>query len=149
MQIKVFNIRLDKENFEKDQIEINKFLETVTFKKSSVNFIESKIHYWSILIHYENQETDNIKKIDETKTSLDDLIFTDKEKEIIAYFKQWRLEKSRDNNLPAFAILTNKTIYDIAKRNPKTLEDLDTITGIGKNKKNKYGDDIIALLNSI
>lgn len=51
MQIKVFNIRLDKENFEKDQKELNDFLETVTFKKSSVSLIESKVNFWSIIIH--------------------------------------------------------------------------------------------------
>lgn len=148
MQIKIFNIRLDKENFDKDQKELNDFLNTVTFKKSSVSLIESKINYWSIIIHYEVKEVNYIDEI-EKQTTTEDLILSEREKEIIAYFKQWRLDKSKEINLPAYTILTNKTIYEIAKKNPLSIDDLDHISGIGELKKSKYGEDIIALLNSI
>jgi len=149
MQIKVFNIRLDKENFEKDQKELNDFLETVTFKKSSVSLIESKVNFWSIIIHYDTKEVNYIEEIENKKITTEDIILSEREKEIIAYFKQWRLDKAKEINLPAYTILTNKTIYEIAKKNPSTIEELNSISGIGEHKKDKYGEDIIALLNSI
>lgn len=149
MQIKVFNIRLDKDNFDNDQKQLNDFLETITFKKSAVSLIENKVNFWSIIIHYEAKEINYIDEIESNKSTIEDLILSDKEKEIIAYFKQWRLDKSKELNLPAYTILTNKTIYDIAVKNPSTMEDLDGISGIGEHKKLKYGEDILALLNSI
>ena len=52
MKIKVFNIRLSKENLESDQKVVNDFLENVEMKKSSTSLVEGKINFWSIIIHY-------------------------------------------------------------------------------------------------
>lgn len=147
MKIKVFNIRLDKEHFEKDQEVINSFLETVRFKKSSTQLIENKVNFWSIVIHYEQMGKNHIETMD--KNELNENSLTDDEKEIVANFKQWRLDTSKSKGVPAFMILTNKTIYSIAKQRPTTIEDLDKVYGIGQVKKNQFGDSIIALLNSI
>jgi len=146
MKIKVFNIRLDDENLEEDQEKINSFLENVIFKKSSTNIISEKANYWSILIHYEENYIDSQEN---KKNIFDEETLTDKEKEIVAYFKQWRWDKSKEENIPAYMILTNKTIISIAKTKPETIDDLDKVTGIGENKKRQYGDSIIALMNTV
>src|SRR5690606_18154239 len=130
MQIKVFNIRLDKENFEKDQKELNDFLETVTFKKSSVSLIESKVNFWSFTIQYDKKEVKYNEENENKKITTEDIILSEREKEIIAYFKQRRLDKAKEINLPANTILTNKPIYEIAKKNPSTIEELNSISGI-------------------
>ncbi|MEG0917409.1 MAG: HRDC domain-containing protein [Myroides sp.] len=149
MKIKVFNIRLDDENLEEDQEKINSFLENVIFKKSSTNIISEKTNYWSILIHYEEKEENYIDSQENKKNIFDEETLTDKEKEIVAYFKQWRWDKSKEENIPAYMILTNKTIISIAKTKPETIDDLDKVTGIGENKKRQYGDSIIALINTV
>ena len=51
--------------------------------------------------------------------------------------------------LPAFMVLSNVQIYSIARHKPKDLTELLNIYGFGEKKVNKYGEDIIALLNSI
>ena len=54
MKVKVFTIRLSENQLEIDQNSLNDFLETVTFKKSSTQFVESeKESYWSVLVHYD------------------------------------------------------------------------------------------------
>ena len=42
MQVSVFSIRIDPAFLELDQQKLNAFLETVTFKKSSTQFLESE-----------------------------------------------------------------------------------------------------------
>ena len=42
MKIKVFTVRLSENELEIDQNSLNDFLETVTFKKSSSQFVESE-----------------------------------------------------------------------------------------------------------
>ncbi|SDE58690.1 HRDC domain-containing protein [Riemerella columbipharyngis] len=67
----------------------------------------------------------------------------------MAYFKQWRLDTAKNEGIPSYMILTNKSIISLAKNKPTTVEELANIFGIGNLKKKKYGEDIIALLNSI
>lgn len=35
---------------------LNEFLATVTFKKSSTQYVEAE-NYWSLIVHYEENET--------------------------------------------------------------------------------------------
>ncbi|MEM1003476.1 MAG: HRDC domain-containing protein [Bacteroidota bacterium] len=149
MQIKVFNIRLNKDDFAKDQELVNEFLQKVKFKKSSTQLIEGKTNFWSLIIHYEEIEEDFTETIVKEEIVLDEEKLTDEEKDIVACFKQWRLDKAKENLIPSYMILSNKTIVSIAKNKPDTIEDLDRIYGIGEAKKLQYGEDIIALLNSI
>ena len=53
MQVQHFIIRLNSEQIQSDQNKLNDFLNTVTFKKSSTQFVETTTSYWSVLIHYE------------------------------------------------------------------------------------------------
>ena len=56
MQVKVFSIRLDNAFLEYDQQQLNAFLNSVTFKKSSTQFMESEEAHWSVIVHYESEE---------------------------------------------------------------------------------------------
>ncbi len=44
-----------------------------------------------------------------------------------------------------YVVLTNQQIADIVKRRPQTLSDLVKIDGIGKNRVDKYGKDILSI----
>ena len=125
------------------------FKNYVHFIFAIINIISEKTNYWSILIHYEEKEENYIDSQENKKNIFDEETLTDKEKEIVAYFKQWRWDKSKEENIPAYMILTNKTIISIAKTKPETIDDLDKVTGIGENKKRQYGDSIIALINTV
>ena len=46
MQVRVFSIRLDNAFLEYDQQQLNAFLNTVTVKKSSTQFVEGKEAHW-------------------------------------------------------------------------------------------------------
>ena len=53
MQVSVFSIRIDPAFLELDQQKLNAFLETVAFKKSSTQFLESESAYGTVIVHYE------------------------------------------------------------------------------------------------
>jgi len=63
-----------------------------------------------------------------------------------AVLKEWRDRKSNEIGKPKFFVLQNKTIKELASRTPETVEDLQTIYGIGEAKAEQYGDELLNLL---
>ena len=149
MKVKVFHIRLSKENSEYDQGSLNSFLESVTVKKTSAKLINGQTNFWSILVFYDEQKIEKFGKNSGKIVVKDFSELTNEEKKIFEVFKQWRQDKATQLNVPNFVICHNTELMTIAKLKPKTLEKLLEIKGFGELKVAKFGDDILALLNSI
>lgn len=63
-------------------------------------------------------------------------------------FKNWRYEKSKEQNIPPYIVANDKLLISLTKKLPQTKRDLLEIEGIGENKLNQYGDDIINIINN-
>ena len=59
--------------------------------------------------------------------------------------QQWRSERFKKDNVPAFMIMHQSTLMEIAARTPKTKADLLRIKGFGEERFKKYGEDILAI----
>ena len=70
-----------------------------------------------------------------------------RELDTFSKLKVWRSELSKKLNLPAYIIMHDKTLMDIASNNPITLEELSKISGIGPAKLERYGKEIIDIIN--
>jgi ATP-dependent DNA helicase RecQ len=57
--------------------------------------------------------------------------------------KSWRAEVAREHNLPAYVIFHDATLAAIAERAPRSLDDLQGISGIGAKKLEAYGADVL------
>jgi len=145
MQVSVFSIRLDPAFLELDQQKLNDFLETVTFKKSSTQFLESESAHWSVIVHYETEQQQ--KSIRLERKSYDDLL--PKDKQVYEYLNHWRTEKSEQLNQKKFMICHNSELIDLALYKPSNLDELQQIKGFGKQKADKFGEDILAILNAV
>ena len=142
MNIKVFNIRLDKGHCQEDQNKMNDFLDSVEIKLTSTNFVTtSSVDFWSAVVFYEAKK---VRKINQ-----DEMELTYKEKEIYSALKKWRSSKAQLLVLPHYMICHNSQLISIAIKRPQTLEDFKTIKGFGENKIANFGEDIISLLNAI
>lgn len=149
MKLKVFNIRLSKDHLQNDQNELNEFLETISVKKTSCQLINSQPDYWSILVFYDQKTTKEPRTNQTNKISYPlDTALTEEEQKILDSFKIWRQTKASELNLPAYMICSNSELMTLAKIRPETIEQLVKIKGFGDQKIAKFGDDIIALLNS-
>ncbi len=146
MNIKVFNIRLSKEHCQNDQAKMNEFLDSVEVKLTSTNFVTTgTVDYWSAVVFYQ-QKVEKYQK-SENKLQLDDL--SSEELKTFKALRSWRNDLAEKLNWSAFRICHNSHLISIAKNNPKTLYELGNISSFGKPRAEKYGDDIMAVLNAI
>ncbi len=60
--------------------------------------------------------------------------------------RQWRIQTAKQRNVPAYAILHDATLNEIARVRPRSLSELGQVTGIGDRKLLAYGQAILGLL---
>jgi ATP-dependent DNA helicase RecQ len=58
--------------------------------------------------------------------------------------RRWRAELAREQGVPAYVILHDRTLHELAARRPATGEDLLQIAGIGEAKAARYGAALLA-----
>ncbi len=58
----------------------------------------------------------------------------------------WRGDQARRQQVPAYVVLNNSHLEEIARRKPGSMDELGAIKGIGLRRAARYGDDILALV---
>jgi ATP-dependent DNA helicase RecQ len=66
-----------------------------------------------------------------------------------AALKAWRAEVAREHNLPAYVIFHDATLAAIAALAPHSLDDLQTVSGIGAKKLQAYGLEVLRVVGTI
>ena len=60
--------------------------------------------------------------------------------------KEWRLNRSKADDIPAYVVFHNSTLAEIASRRPKTIAELASVPGVGPTKLERYGRDVLDAL---
>ncbi|MGE5384534.1 MAG: DNA helicase RecQ [Betaproteobacteria bacterium] len=62
--------------------------------------------------------------------------------------RAWRAETAKEQGVPAYVILHDKTLRELAEVRPVSRGHLMTVTGMGQAKVERYGDDILAVVRA-
>jgi len=68
------------------------------------------------------------------------------ESPLVARLRQWRSAKAREQGVPAYVILHDRTLFEIAAALPESRQALLSVPGIGLAKVQRYGDELLALV---
>ena len=60
--------------------------------------------------------------------------------------RKWRKEIADEESKPAYMILSQVTLIEIANKKPQTIKELLEIRGIGKQKAERYGQTILDII---
>ncbi len=61
--------------------------------------------------------------------------------------KNWRKSRAEIEGRPIYLILQNRTIKELAIKNPESIEDLQNVYGIGDVKATEFGPELLSILN--
>jgi DNA helicase-2/ATP-dependent DNA helicase PcrA len=68
------------------------------------------------------------------------------DEELFERLREWRKERAADESVPAFVVFTDATLQLIAEQKPRTPEALLRISGIGRSKLERYGEDVLSVV---
>jgi superfamily II DNA helicase RecQ len=60
--------------------------------------------------------------------------------------RRWRLERARVDEVPAYVVLHDATLRELAAAKPGSELDLRAVKGFGPTKIERYADDVLAVI---
>ena len=100
-----------------------------------------------------NAGTDNAngkKEVQESRMDADtsdiDTEYDEATEKLLKVLKAWRKMKYEELHLPAFMIMHQKVLVQIAEEKPASREELMQINGFGKKQWDKYGEEILEII---
>lgn len=73
---------------------------------------------------------------------------SDVDENLLAELKSWRTERAKQLKVPAYVVFTDATLTAIAEQRPSDEAALVAISGIGATKIQKFGDDVLSLIQN-
>jgi ATP-dependent DNA helicase RecQ len=65
---------------------------------------------------------------------------------LVERLRAWRLERSHEDGFPAYVVLHDATLHELAAARPRTEGELANVKGLGPVKVDRYGGDLLALI---
>jgi ATP-dependent DNA helicase RecQ len=66
--------------------------------------------------------------------------------ELVEALRRHRLELARQQSVPPYVVASDRTLRDLARRRPATLDELQLVHGIGPAKAERYGAGLLAVV---
>ncbi len=148
MPIKHFHLRLSKEHITEDELRINEFMSTVKVTGNHAHLLTvGSTSYWSIIVFYEEE---NKAGANDASIEVKEIApLTQQEQARYEALKNWRRAKASELAVADFIIAHNRELMDIARLSSPTKEMLLEVKGFSEKKWEKYGMDILDVVNSV
>ena len=157
--LKIVTLPFDDKVKEFEQEKLEKVLKDVQIVKYQAELvkIEGK-YYWTAFVECEKLEkinknseknnfTQNGKEFKDANKNYMEYL-TEDEMELYKILKEWRAGEAQLLGYPPYIIASNQLLANIAKTNPKNMEELSQLKGMGKRKIRDYGEEILLILEN-
>ena len=157
--LKIVTLPFDEKMEEFEQEKLEKVLKDVQILKYQAELvkIEGK-YYWTAFVECEkieklnknsekNNFTENGKEFKDANKNYMEYL-TEDEMELYKILKEWRAGEAQLLGYPPYIIASNQLLANIAKTNPKNMEELSQLKGMGKRKIKDYGEEILLILEN-
>lgn len=150
MRIKTFEIRIDPMTRERDERVVNDFLGAVRVSRLHCGCLRSR-GSWAVMVIYNEQPGDAaaLRAVQIGDFLPDGEELTPQECERFMALRTWRNDRAAAMGHKPFVIASNRDLLNVARSDVETPDDLLSIAGFGPRKVERYGEEIIAVLDSV
>ena len=157
--LKIVTLPFDEKMEEFEQEKLERVLGNVQIVKYQAELVKMEgKYYWTAVVECEkadkfdkNSEKDNftqdVKEFKEANKNYMEYL-TEDEMELYKILKEWRAGEAQLLGYPPYIIASNQLLSDIVKTNPKSIEELSQLKGMGKRKVRDYGEEILLILEN-
>ncbi|HEX3290869.1 MAG TPA: ATP-dependent DNA helicase RecQ [Gaiella sp.] len=68
---------------------------------------------------------------------------------LVAELRAWRTRRAREDGVPAYVVLHDATLQELAARRPGSPAELAVVKGLGPTKIERYGDELLNVLATV
>jgi ATP-dependent DNA helicase RecQ len=86
------------------------------------------------------------RKVEQYAGGYSSFMASDVNQQLMDYLQEWRRNKAKEKGVAAFIVLHDSTLEALCRVQPKTREQLLLVSGIGENKAELYGQEILETL---
>ncbi|MCZ7587925.1 MAG: ATP-dependent DNA helicase [Gaiella sp.] len=65
---------------------------------------------------------------------------------LVTELRAWRSRRAREDGVPAYVVLHDATLHELAARRPASSAELATVKGLGPAKLDRYGGELLSIL---
>ena len=132
------------EDYDKEEEERRLFYVAVSRAKKRLYLTYAKSLTW--FINKNQKLTSSIKKLNGELSSYKVPHENTGSSNTISELKKWRHMIANESGVPAYIVMHDKTLIEIATLKPQCIEDLENIYGLGPTKIKKYGEEILRIV---
>lgn len=150
MKIKTFEIRVDPAVRERDERIVNEFLAAVRVSRLHCGCLRGRSSWTVIVIYHDPTDEERAAApalVGDFMPPATDL--TELECERYEALCQWRDRRAEAMGRKPFVIASNRDLLNIARNDIESPEDLLVVRGFGPGRTERYGEEIVAVLDSL
>jgi superfamily II DNA helicase RecQ len=150
--LKIFTIKFESsvESFN-DTILSNFLSDKAVTRWKSHFFTNQNDHYWTVIVEYKSLPTSSVFRSFKKETKRNEKykeILTQTDWPLFKRLREWRNETGKMQGVPPYIIFTNEQLAVISITRPTSLNAFQQVPGVGKAKKEKYGNEVIQIIKS-
>ena len=141
MPYRVITLPFDPERELFDEKPLNDFCLNKQVVSQWVEFFhQNGRSYWSIFLEYES--------LQEAKRPEEEIDLNGFQKLLFQRLREWRKELAEKQGVPVYVIADNRMLKTLAVDQPKSLESMKEIKGMGGKKIEKYGKTLLDIIQT-
>jgi len=102
---------------------------------------------WPTTVELDHRRAAQKRKRKRAKSDKQDYDLAGADEDVVDALKTWRLGKARSEQVPAYVVLHNRTLLQIAAAMPTSEAELLAVKGMGPTRVERYGAEILAELS--